>query len=312
MPFLSKRVHLINGKGGVGRTSVAVGLALAAAQSGKRVLLTEVGDPEGGYSAIGSHFGHEELTDTPQTMVPGVDACHLWGTTGHELFGRSIIPAGPLIQAALRSRALLGFMMATPGVYELGVFYHLLQLLEARRDDGQLRHDFVIVDMPATGHAMALTKLPATVLGLMPRGPIADAMRRGQDLLYSQANTAAWVVTLPERLPVSESLELLKGLQETSVPIGGAILNRVQEDPFESDERTALNGFLETHPLMGQVAFARIQKSKSEIERLQRTADQRVVHLPEIAAPEVSVTADDQRVCRGIAAAMLRAEGSQS
>lgn len=306
MSFLGTRVHLITGKGGVGRTTVSVGLALAAAARGKRVLISEVGDPEGGYSAVGRHFGLEALGHKPQAVAPGIDACHLWGRTGHELFGRSIIPAGPLISAALRSRALQGFMMATPGVYELGIFYHLLQLLEAKGDDGRLRHDFVIVDMPATGHAMALAKLPATVLGLMPRGPIADAMRRGQGVLYSANHTAAWVVTLPERLPVSESLELLEGLHATSVPVGGAILNRVQTDPFDVAERKALDAFVESSPVMGQVAFGRVDKSKAEIERLEQSTDQRVVHLPEI------LELRDRDICRGVSAALLEHEAAAS
>ena len=299
MIFLDRRVHLICGKGGVGRTSVSVGLALAAAARGKRVLVTEVGDPEGGYSAIGAHFGHDELTDVPRSVAPSIDACHLWGTTGHELFGRSIIPAGPLIHAALKSRALLGFMMATPGVYELGIFYHLLQLLDARTKDGRPQHDFIVVDMPATGHALALAKLPATVLSLMPRGPIAEAMRRGQDVLYNEKNTAAWVVTLPERLPVSESLELLEGLHETSVPVGGAILNRVRSDPFDAAERLALSKFLESRPVTGQVAFERVDRSKAEIDRLEKLARRRVVRLP-----EVNSTAS-RDICNGISTALL-------
>ena len=304
MIFLDKRVHLITGKGGVGRTSVSVGLALAAAERGKRVLLTEIGDPEGGHSAVGAHFGREALTDTPKIMAPGIEACHLWGNTGHELFGRSLIPSGPLIQSALRSRALHGFMTATPGVHELGLFYHLLQLLEQRRPDGRFRYDFVVVDMPATGHTMALATLPRAVLGLMPRGPIATAMRRGQAILNDPAQTTAWVVTLAERLPVSESLELLDGLRGTDVPVGGAILNRLVEDPFSAKERRALEEFLKEKPLMGKVAFGRIQKGAAEVERLRKGAAGPVVTLPEVgdnAGPDI---------CQGLANAFLRGEES--
>jgi anion-transporting ArsA/GET3 family ATPase len=302
MIFLNKRVHLVTGKGGVGRTSVSVALALAAAERGKRVLLTEIGDPEGGYSAVGAHFGRETLTDKPQVMAPGIDACHLWGNTGHELFGRSLIPSGPLIQSALRSRALRGFMTATPGVHELGLFYHLLRLLEEKRPDGRFRYDFVVVDMPATGHTMALATLPRAVLGLMPKGPIATAMRRGQAILNDPNQTNAWVVTLPERLPVSESLELLEGLRQTDVPVGGAILNRVSADPFEQDEREALQKYLNVTPLMGEVAFARVHKSGAEIKRLKECADGPVVTLPEVgesAGPDI---------CQGLAQALLRGE----
>lgn len=299
MIFLDKRIHLITGKGGVGRTSVSIALALAAAERGKRVLVAEIGDPEGGFSAIGAHFGRETLSNAPQIVSPGIEACHLWANTGHELFGRSLISAGPLIDSALRSRALQGFMIATPGVHELGLFYHLLCLLEAKRPDGQFRHDFVIVDMPATGHTMALAKLPFAVLGLMPHGPIAKAMRRGQAFLNTPNTTNAWIVTLPERQPVSEALELLDGLREANVPLGGVIMNRVIEDPFEDDERDALQEYLATQALLGEVAFGRLLKSGAEVERLKELADGPVVHLPEIDDCE------GPDICQGLANALL-------
>jgi len=301
MIFLDKRVHLITGKGGVGRTSVSVGMALAAAERGKRVLLTEIGDPEGGHSAVGAHFGRESLTDKPCVLAPGIEACHLWADTGHELFGRSLIPSGALIQSALRSRALRAFMVATPGVHELGLFYHLLELLEAKRPDGSFRYEFVVVDMPATGHTMALATLPRAVLSLMPKGPIAAAMKRGQAFLNDVSTTAAWVVTLPERLPVSEALELLQGLRGTQVPVGGAILNRLSEDPFTEEERTALQHFLEKWPVMGEVAFGRVHKAAGERQRLERLSQTPVVTIPEAG------DGAELDVCRAIARAFLRA-----
>ena len=92
MDFLSRRIHLITGKGGVGRTTVAAALAVAAASHGKRVLLTEVGDPDGGYSAIGRKFGREHLTPDPEPLGPrDLRGCHVFASRGHELFARKII-----------------------------------------------------------------------------------------------------------------------------------------------------------------------------------------------------------------------------
>ena len=83
--FLSRRIHLVTGKGGVGRTTLSAALATAAARHGKRVLLTEIGDPEGGYSAIGRKFGREQLTPDPEPLgPPGLRGCHVWATRGQE------------------------------------------------------------------------------------------------------------------------------------------------------------------------------------------------------------------------------------
>ncbi len=288
MDVLNRRVVLVTGKGGVGRTTVAVALARVAAAAGKRVLLTEVGDPEGGYSALGRHFGVEVLTAEPQPIGDGVLGAHLWARTGHEAFFTSVLPVAALVRAALRSKALSKFLIAAPSFHEMGVFYHLLTLLRAERKDGSPVHELIIIDMPATGHALALTGLPDILLRLIPGGPIATAMREGQSYLNDPRHAAAWVVTLPEQLPVTESLELLEGLRETHVPAGAVVLNRFPDDPFTPDERAALDAVLHTTPMHGEMAFRRIFTADEQTERLEQIAVP-LLHLPECADPEAEL-----------------------
>jgi anion-transporting ArsA/GET3 family ATPase len=280
---LSRRVHLVTGKGGVGRTTVAAALALAAAKRGKRVLLTEIGDPEGGYSAIGRKFGREHLTPDPAPLgPPGLEGCHVFATRGHELFAHSVVPAGPLIRAALRSRTLRRFVAAVPSLYELGLFFHLLRLLQATNDAGEPQHEVVVADMPATGQTLALTALPEILLDALPDGPIPRYMREGQAYLNDPAKTLAWVVTLPEALPVSEALDLVDGLRETHVTPGGILLNRTPEDPFTPGERGALERLLERTPMHGAVAFQRSGAARMEQARLQASTDLPVLGLPDL------------------------------
>jgi arsenite-transporting ATPase len=286
--LFNRRIHLITGKGGVGRTVVSVALAHAAAQHGRRVLLAEVADAEGHRSAVAPYFDKEELGEKPTPLAKNILGCRLLATAGHEAFGRSIIPSGPLIRAALRSSALKKFMLAAPAFYELGLMYHLLKLLEATEDDGQPLYPFIIIDMPATGHALALADLPETVLRLVPRGPIATAMRAGQAFLNDPKTTAAWIVTLPEHLPVTEAIELLEGLRRTSVPMGGVILNRFLADPFTDDERAALATVLATTPMHGEVLFQRIVMARESAARLGTSLDVPILHLPEIAGHDTT------------------------
>ena len=288
MDVLNRRVVLVTGKGGVGRTTVAVALARLAAREGKRVLLTEVGDPEGGYSAVGRHFGVDHLEPEPKPIGDGVLGAHLWARSGHEAFLSSVLPAPPLIRAAVRSKALSKFLVAAPSFHEMGVFYHLLTLLEATRKDGSPEHQLVIIDMPATGHALALTGLPDILLRLIPGGPIAHAMKRGQAFMNDPRHAAAWVVTLPEQLPVTESLELLEGLRETNVPAGAVVLNRTPADPFTPDERAALDAVLHTTPMHGELAFRRIGTASVQLARL-RDVDVPVLQLPESVDPEAEL-----------------------
>lgn len=283
MDFLSRRIHLVTGKGGVGRTTVAAALAEAAAGHGKRVLLTEIGDPEGGYSAIGRRFGREHLTPDPVPLgPPGLSGCHVWATRGHELFARSVIPAGPLIRATLRSKALQKFVTAVPSLYELGVFYHLLRLLQATDSAGRPEHEIIVADLPATGQTLALTSLPEILLDALPDGPIPRYMREGQAYLNDPKRGVAWVVTLPELLPVTEALELIDGLRATHVTPAGVILNRIPEDPFAPDERTALAALLAEQPMHGALTFQRIGAAHAAGEHLRAGTDVPVFALPEL------------------------------
>ena len=65
----------------------------------------------------------------------------------------------------------------------MGLFYHLLTLLNQVDAEGKRDFDTIIVDMPATGHALALTQLPEILLRLIPSGPIAKALKEGQSIL---------------------------------------------------------------------------------------------------------------------------------
>jgi anion-transporting ArsA/GET3 family ATPase len=285
MSFFDRRIHLVTGKGGVGRTTVAVALAHAVARAGRRVLLAEIGDPEGGYSAIGRKFGREHLTPEPEPLAEGIMGCHLWAIRGHELFARSVIPAGPLIKAALASKPLRRFLVAAPSLHELGVLYHILSLLKEKNEQGRPRHEVFIVDMPATGHTLALTSLPAIILDLLPVGPMARAIREGQSYLNDPTKGAAWVVTLPEQLPVSEALELLGGLRSTEIPTGGVILNRMPKNPFTDEEHDVLELLLDETPMHGEIAFRRIGSAHVSMERLKERASVPVWELPEIVGP---------------------------
>jgi arsenite-transporting ATPase len=299
VPFLDGRIHLITGKGGVGRTTVAVAMARAAAieRKGGRVLLTEIGEPEDGHSAVGRALGHTNLRDNPEPVAPGIDACQLHARIGHELFARTVIPAGPLVVAALRSKALVRFMTAAPSFHELGVLYHFLRLLDLEDDRGRPRYGTEIVDMPATGHTLALTGLPDIVLRVVPRGPVAEAVRRGQQLLNDPRVSGAWVVTLPEQLPVTEAIELVEGLRATAVPVRGIFLNRHLDDPFDAEERALVEAMLARRRLPGQLSFERMAMVRESLARLSRETGITPVPLPEIP-PE---TGDP---CAGLTAAM--------
>jgi anion-transporting ArsA/GET3 family ATPase len=255
--LVAKRVVMVAGKGGVGRTTMVAAIAVQAAKLGKRVLVTEIGEDNADYSALARSFGHERLAREPRQLAPGIAGCQLVSRVGQELFLTSVLRTGVLARAALASEALTRFLSAAPSFREMGVFYHLLTLLNAKRFDGSPEHELILIDMPATGHALALTSLPDMLLRLVSRGPIYDALKQGQAYLNDPRLAAAHVVTLPETLPVSEALELIEGLGKTNVALGGVILNRMPVVAFTDAEREALTPIVEQHLLFGSDLFGR-------------------------------------------------------
>ena len=267
--LLPLRAVLITGKGGVGKTTVAASLARFAAAQGKRVLATEMAGEPGGTSALADALGVERLGDQPVEIAQNLRALVLSPTLGHQKFLRDVLPMKLLADAAMRSSAVRRFFAAAPTFPEMGVLYRLLDLVRAKRRDGSDEHEMIIVDLPATGHALALAQIPQSLLRVIPTGPIAAAVREGLELLQDPQKTGSVVVTLPETLPVSEAIELVRGIDHHGIPLAEIFVNRVPFDPFDDDERAAIRRILAGRPAMlGARTLERIDRARSSLARL--------------------------------------------
>lgn len=273
---------LLPGKGGVGRSSVTAAIGLIAQRRGVRVLVTEIGDDPNDYSPLARQFGRDRLPAAPAKLAPGIDGALLLARSGQELFLRSVLRSSTLARAAISSEALRRLLSAGPSFKEMGVFFQLLSYLRMERSEGEPLYQLILVDMPATGHTLSLTGLPDLLLRLLPRGPIADALREGQGYLNDPKKAAAYVVTLPETLPVSECLELLEGLKKTAMPCGGVILNRLPMDPFTRNERELLHPLVDSLNLFGAEGFHKPVSSRRELARLRAGTQLPIFLVPEL------------------------------
>lgn len=271
----------MTGKGGVGRSTVTAALAMQAQREGIRVLVCDIGDAPEDYSPLAKHFGRDRLPQHVQTLAQGVRGVVLLARSGQEMFLRNVLHSSVLSRAALSSDALRKLLSAGPSFREMGVFFQLLNYLRETRTDGTPEYQLILIDMPATGHTLSLTGLPELLLKLVPRGPIAESLREGQRYLNDPKLAAAWVVAIPETLPVSECLELLDGLKKTSMPTGGVILNRIPADPFSPEERTALEPLLASNEYLGTESFRKPLLAARETVRLRRGTSLPIFPIPE-------------------------------
>jgi anion-transporting ArsA/GET3 family ATPase len=200
------------------------------------------------------------------------------------MFAEKMLPVGALARAAMKSKALERLLDAAPSFQEMGVFYHFLGLVKQQRSGGAPMWDTMIVDMPATGHTLALTGLPTVLLRLMPTGPIAELLREGQAYLNNPKQTACFVVTLPETLPVTEALELIDGLRETNMHVGAVVVNKVVEDVFSPQERAWLAERLQGHAVFGATRFLTMAEIERSMERLRRSVGIPAWQIPEFGS----------------------------
>jgi arsenite/tail-anchored protein-transporting ATPase len=264
-----KRIILITGKGGVGRTVFVAAAAATAAARGRKVLVADMEDPSSDRrSALARLYGYSRLPRDPVKVQPGIDAALVQTEYGTELFLRSVFKARSLVSLAMRSQSLQRMLYAAPSFREMGMFFHLLHLTELRNSDGSFCYDNIIADLPATGHTLAMTSLPDILLRLIPSGPVADALRRGQRHYNNPNVTTTWVVTLPEQLPVTETIELIEGLHQSKVPVSGVIVNRMPANPFTPGERIALTKALQDRTVRGLRNLRRIDQAASALDRL--------------------------------------------
>jgi anion-transporting ArsA/GET3 family ATPase len=228
---LDHRLLFVTGKGGVGKSTVAIALGLLAARHGARVVVVELSSQERiqrTFERSGGRF--EELELAPGLFTISIDPQHAM-----EEYLR--VKAGMLGHALGSSRLFQIFAMATPGMRELlsvGKVWELAQ--PRRRTNGGEPYDVVIVDAPATGHGVGILRTPRTFAEIARVGPIAHQGQAIAATLSDREFTAVLAVCTPEEMPVNETLELEQTLLGDGLALDAVIINARYPERFEQAE----------------------------------------------------------------------------
>lgn len=227
MSVLDRRLLIVTGKGGVGRTTTTALLGLAAARAGRRTCLVELH----GSTDLARAVGRERATYAPQPVVPGLDVMSL--TTGECMadFGRRKLHIGPLSKWIFEARLMTGFVESVPGLQDLVQLGKVENLLMEPLSPAE-RYDLLVVDAPATGHGLTLLASARSMREMTRMGPFHDLAALIDDLISSPTNTGLVITTLPERLPIHETLELAAALTADGTPPVTVLVNRVRRSPL--------------------------------------------------------------------------------
>jgi anion-transporting ArsA/GET3 family ATPase len=293
MSVFDRRLVVVGGKGGVGRTTVAAALALAAARRGRRVLLAQSKSKERLSSLLGGPPVGTEIVRVRDNL----EAVNVYPDAALREYGLMVLRSALVYRAVFENRLSRAFIRAIPGVDDysiLGkVWYHTTE-----EDRGRPRYDMVIFDGPATGHVVTLLQIPQAILDAVPEGPLTRDASSARELLRDAGRTAMLLVTLAEEMPTNETIELAARLRErVGIALGPLVINQLYPPRFVAGPSArALDALPESAgddagdplgPMLhrARIAMRRRRMNDVYLERLGAQLSLPQVQLPYLFAP---------------------------
>lgn len=305
-PLVDRRLIFVTGKGGVGKTTVAAGLAQMLADEGRRVLACEVdakGDLAAAFEVPAPGFSPETIAEHLSIMSMDTEASlreYLKLNLKIPVVGR----IGPL------AKAFDFVATAAPGVKEILTVGKLCYEVRERN------YDSIVVDAAATGHIVGQLAAPQAINDLVRVGLIRSQTDWMLDILSDPAQTGLAIVTTPEEMPVAETIELADRVaRETTVELASVIVNRVLPERFgprdeeifavaDSPEGRGALAAAVGDDVMALLDATRLATSlrRSRAAHLETLRASLSPTLPIILLPELFARADGVRATRQVAA----------
>jgi len=216
--MLDNRLVIVSGKGGAGKSAVSAGLALLAQRGGLRVLAVEMGSPGG----LSTHFSTGPLDFKPREVRPGLHAMRIVRSEALLEYLSLQLRLPGMGRFGAVARAFDALATAAPAIREIITIGKILW--EVKED----RWDLVVADAPPTGQIGSYLRAPASVSELVPSGRIRRQSAWMGDTLSDPEATRLLLVTLPEELAATETMETMSWLgAERLVPPPTVVANRV-------------------------------------------------------------------------------------
>lgn len=210
-----RRMLVVSGKGGVGRSTVALLLAQGLAARGKRVLLATTGKDD----RLAALCGLAALSETAQSPSPGLSLMRLTPQQSVREYAEMVLFSRRIARAIFENKVVRRLLSAIPGMEDfavLGKVWH-----EATRAHN---YDHVVFDGPASGHLKTTLRAPASIAETLSQGPLAKEAKSMLASLRDPQQVGLVLVALPQVWPLTELSELARDLKEAPGMQGAALV----------------------------------------------------------------------------------------
>jgi anion-transporting ArsA/GET3 family ATPase len=304
--ILQKRLVFLTGKGGVGKSTVAAALGLVATRQGKRTIICEVAQQERMSSVFHTKgVGYHETEIANDLFAFSIDP-----QRALEEYLQLQIRIKPVYDLMFKNRVFTYFAAATPGLRELvtiGKVWELAQLdRRVKRGD---KYDLVIVDAPATGHGIGILRTPKTFGDIARVGPVKRQADAIYDFITNPDLTSVCAVAWPEEMPVNETLDLRRSLdEELGLSLDQIFMNGLYPELFSDEEATTLRERLDQDesangagsPIVRAALraalseYRRATAQQQQLERLRAESGEEVLALPFLFRPQLDMEAVEE------------------
>jgi anion-transporting ArsA/GET3 family ATPase len=285
---------IVTGKGGVGKSTVALALAMAAARRGKRTILCEVAAQEHlSHVFHRAEVGFHEVEMAENLWLISIDPDE--SMREYVLLQLKVKAMRDLL---FRSRIFNYLAAATPGLKELVTIGKIWELaLDDRKVKQGRSYDLVIVDAPATGHGVGFLQTPRTFANVARVGPIRQQAEILDRFIRNRKRTGVVVVALPEEMPVNETAKLERDLEsEVGVAVSRIVCNGLYPERFDDQETETLLELAADREGAVRVACRaaisesrRARAEREQLARLEELTEAPVTTLPFLFDPELGV-----------------------
>jgi len=221
--LFNKRLHLITGKGGVGKSVVSLALALTLKRTRKRVLFAQMSPVES------EKVSNVEIFDKFRDRVTGLDYIYIEPASALEEYGMMILKFRRLYKMIFEDTMVRSSIRAIPSLSFLLLIGKLWYYCTKKRSSGEYVYDYVVVDAPSTGMAISMLNLPHIINDAAPPGPLRDRALDIERMLTDKNTTSVHIVTTCEETPINEAIQLYNVIgQRLSIQMGLLFINQYE------------------------------------------------------------------------------------